>query len=63
MNIFQKQLIINNKSLAELPDLFGSYWNYGPLPAPQKVTIEEFEKLRKKPKKRHGRPTGRSHHI
>jgi hypothetical protein len=44
MNAFEKQLLINGKSLAELPDLFGCYRPdaYGPLVAPQKVSGEDF---------------------
>ena len=46
MNIFEKQLLINGRSLAELPDLEGRCRPeaYGPLAAPQRVTAEEFER-------------------
>lgn len=42
MNIFQKQLIIDGKSLAELPNLEGYVWENEITP-PSKVSIEEFE--------------------
>ncbi len=46
MNIFQKQLVMGGKSLAELPDLEGKRY-LRPLTPPAKVSIEEFESMRK----------------
>jgi hypothetical protein len=48
MNVFQRQLLLDGKSLAELADLAGcrrslDYYG-GPLTAPQRVSAEEFER-------------------
>ena len=42
MNIFQKQLMIGDKSLAELPDLDGKRYARKITP-PARVSVEEFE--------------------
>lgn len=46
MNIFQKQLLINGRSLAELADLDGieKPEPYGPIEPPRRISAEEFER-------------------
>jgi hypothetical protein len=44
VNVFQKQLLINGKPLADLPDLLAKCQYYGPLEPPRRVSAEEFER-------------------